>query len=81
MQKKLDFVPWVGHVIQVIFIRPPGRYGPHEEYSAVTSIRKAWKRLMLIVLMPDSVMGRSQQGIDTEAAMLGTPEVRSERVQ
>lgn len=45
----------------------------------MTAIRKAWRRLMLIVLMPDSVMGRSKQDVETQHAMLSAPEVQSER--
>ncbi len=36
---------------------------------------------MLIVLMPDSVMGRSQESNTLEAAMLGATEVQSERIR
>jgi len=34
---------------------------------------------MLIVLMPDSVMGRSKQDVEAQRAMLSAPEVQSER--
>lgn len=58
-----------------------GPEGPYEGEVVVTSIRKAWRRLMLIVLMPDSVMGRSQESNTLEAAMLGATEVQSERIR
>jgi len=58
-----------------------GPEGPSEGEVVVTSIRKAWRRLMLIVLMPDSVMGRSQGSNTLEAAMLGATEVQSERIR
>lgn len=45
----------------------------------MTALQKAWRRMMLIVLMPDSVMGRvpvSRQ--DDELAPVGAVRVREQ---
>ena len=82
LEKKLDFVPEVRQVSGRWLLDTRAAKQAARGRHSVSVIQRAWRRMLLIVLMPDSVMGHTAKPVEEEEALLPRKqEVRREQLR